>query len=128
MSATPAANPPVDSLYARLGGDPVMKPVIDDYLSRVVEDPDLSRSFAGVDLARLKAHVVTFICSVTGGGCRYEGDNMKVAHAGLKITEAEMNHFVELLIEALDRHGVGLREKNELLAVLAPMKRDVVTR
>jgi hypothetical protein len=26
------------------------------------------------------------------------------------------------------RHGVGLRERNELLRILAPMKRDVVER
>lgn len=105
-----------------------MKPVVDDYLDAVVRDPELKRSFAGVNLDRLKARVLSFICSSAGGGCHYQGDDMKTAHAGLKVTEGQMNRFVELLIEALNRHGVGLREKNELLAILAPMKRDVVTR
>jgi hemoglobin len=48
-------------------------------------------------------------------------------HAGLKITEAEMNGMVEILSKVMIRHRIKLRERNELLAILAPMKRDVVT-
>jgi hemoglobin len=124
---SPNPNPNPNSLYARLGGDAAMSSLVDDYLTEVEADPEVRRSFAGVDSARLKAHVLSFLCAAAGGGCIYEGDDMKSVHAGLNITEGEMNRFVELLIESLDRHRVGVREKNELLAILAPMKRDIVT-
>ena len=52
---------------------------------------------------------------------------MHLAHGGLKITEREFNSIVECLRSVLNRHGIGEREKNELLRLLAPMKRDIVT-
>ena len=52
---------------------------------------------------------------------------MDKVHKGLKNTEAEMNLMVQWLREACDKAGVGTREKNELLRLLAPMKRDIVT-
>jgi hemoglobin len=51
---------------------------------------------------------------------------MKESHAGLNITEAEFYLTVQFLRDALDAR-VGEREKNELLRLLAPMKRDIVT-
>ena len=93
-----------------------------------IKDPRTKRSFEKVDLKRLKEKVEEQICALTGGPCQYTGDDMKKSHAGLDITEAEFYGFVEELIEMLDRYKIGLREKNQLLALLAPMKRDIVTR
>ena len=53
---------------------------------------------------------------------------MKAVHGGLDVTDAEFNGLVENLVTALYGNGVGLREKNELLKLLAPMKRDIVTK
>ena len=72
--------------------------------------------------------IVELICALSGGPCRYSGDDMKTTHAGLNITEAEFYALVEAERAALDHHGVGTREKNELLRLLAPMKRDIVTK
>jgi hemoglobin len=68
------------------------------------------------------------ICSLSGGGCAYTGDSMRDVHAGLNIDQSEFYGLVESLREALQHHGVALRERNELLQILAPMKRDVVER
>lgn len=122
------AAPASDSLYARLGGEPSLQRLVDDYFEQVTRDPALAESFRGVDKAHLKSRVQLFLCSLSGGDCHYDGDSMKTVHAGMGISERQMNRFVELLIESMDRNGIGLREKNELLALLAPFKRDVVSR
>ena len=80
-----------------------------------------------MNLPRVKSMLVEQLCNVTGGPCTYTGDTMLDVHAGLKITEAEMNGMVEILRRVMIRHRIKLRERNELLAILAPMKRDVVT-
>jgi hypothetical protein len=36
--------------------------------------------------------------------------------------------MVDVLKDTMKRHGIALRERNELLSILAPMKRDVVER
>ena len=123
--ATPPAQSP--TLWSRLGGEPVMKRVVDETIDRSANDPRTSRSFEGVKLQNVKDKIVEQICSLTGGGCTYTGDPMDKVHKGLKNTEAEMNLLVQWLRDSLDRNGVGTREKNELLLILAPMKRDIVT-
>jgi hemoglobin len=123
-----SADGPEASLYARLGGDPVVTRVIEQTMRRMAANPAVNQSLDGVNLKNLDAKIVLQICALAGGGCVYDGDDMKTAHDGLKIGQGEFYALVEALRESLDANGVGEREKNELLKLLAPMKRDVVTR
>ena len=123
--ATPPQQDP--SLYARLGGEPVVRRVVTETIDRAATDPRTSRSFKDVKLQRVKDMIVEQICNLGGGGCKYSGDPMDKVHKGLKNTEAEMNLVVQWLREACDHAGVRTAEKNELLLLLAPMKRDIVT-
>jgi hemoglobin len=123
--ATPPTSQP--TLYSRLGGEPVVRRVVNETIDQSATDPRTSRSFKDVKLQRVKDKIVEQICSLSGGGCTYTGDPMDKVHQGLKNTEAEMNLVVQWLREALDRNGVQTAEKNELLRLLAPMKRDIVT-
>ena len=52
---------------------------------------------------------------------------MKTAHAGMGITGPQFDALVEDLVATLDKFKVPVREKNELLSVLGPMKSDIVT-
>ena len=121
-------SPTPGSLYVRMGGAHNVQAVVDDMLDHLARDPRTRRSFDKVNLARLKGFVAMEICALTGGGCQYTGDSMHDAHAGLGITEAEFYGLVDVLRDSMKRHGVGLRERNELLQILAPIKRDVVER
>lgn len=116
------------SLYDRLGGGDGVSAIVDELIDRSRTGPNTSRSFEKVNLKRLKQQIALQVCSLTGGPCAFIGDDMKTTHAGHDITQAEFYAMVEILRGVLDDRGVGEREKNELLAVLAPFKRDVVTR
>lgn len=115
------------SLYERIGGERLSS-IANDLVDRSSSDPRTSRSWRKVSLGRVKAVLNTYLCSVTGGPCAYDGDTMKDVHAGLEINEAEMYTMVQSLRDIMIRHDVPLRERNELLALLAPTKREVVTR
>ncbi|MGA8707635.1 MAG: group 1 truncated hemoglobin [Steroidobacteraceae bacterium] len=123
-AATVAA--PQASLYQRMGGAPVVKAVVSDTLDRVTADPKLKRSFAEVDVERVKRLLAEQICALADGGCHYSGVSMSEAHGGHQISESEFYGLVEILRDSLRRHHVHLRERNELLALLAPLKREVV--
>ena len=122
------AEPVEPSLYQRLGGEPVVTRVIDETVRAMAADPTVNQSFDGVNLQKLEAKIVQQVCSLAGGGCTYTGDEMKLAHQGLNIGQREFYAMVEALRVSLAGNGVGEREKNELLRLLAPMKRDVVSR
>lgn len=114
------------TLYQRLGGEAGVAQITSEYIDAVANDPTVNQSFEKVNLKRLKKMLAEFTCSLTGGGCVYSGDDMKIVHKNLKITEREFNALVEALRVSLDRHGVSQRDKNALLAIFAPMQRDIV--
>ena len=114
------------SLYDRLGGKPAIQAVVDDFIGDVAADARINRRFAGANIPRLKTMLVDQICEASGGPCKYAGQSMKAAHAGMKITEPEFNALVEDLVKSLDKLRVPAQEKNELLTALAGMKSDIV--
>ena len=116
------------SLYERLGGEPAVATVVSDLVEIMRTDPVSGHIFRKVNHKRLKTKITEQVCTLTGGPCAFDGDDMKTTHAGIPITETDFHRLVEHLVAILDQHGVGTREKNELLAILAPLKRDVVTR
>jgi len=120
-----ASEPP---LYTRMGGAPVATALVGDVIDRASRDPQLKAQFEGVNLVRVKQHFVELICSRGGGGCTYSGDTMHDTHGGLGITEAQFFHLVAIFRDSMRRHDVQLRERNELLKIFAPMKRDIVER
>jgi hemoglobin len=114
------------SLYDRLGGKPAIQAVVDDFIGNVAGDPRINQRFANANIPRLKTMLVDQICEAGGGPCKYTGQPMKVAHAGMRITEAEFNALVEDLVKSLDKFKVGAQEKSELLGALGGMKGDIV--
>lgn len=122
----PPAVAPAGSLYERLGGTAKVSAFVGVTIERTAADPALNRTFDKVNLQHVKDMLVLQICSLTGGGCTYTGDTMRDVHAGHKITNAEFAGLVEVLRDAMRAQSVPLPARNELLAMLAPMKRDVV--
>ena len=115
-----------DSLYVRLGGESGVAGIADALIERVVADPKLKRSFEDSNLQRIKSKLAEQICDLSGGPCHYSGDPMKETHAGHHISEAEFYGMVETLRQVLKERNVGQGATNELLRLLAPMKRDIV--
>ena len=130
--ATNAAKHPVTgptstpSLYNRLGGKPAITAVVDQFVANVAADRRINGRFATTDIPRLKGHLVDQVCSATGGPCAYSGRDMKRTHTGMGITTAEFEALVQDLVAALDTFHVPGGEKQELLGLLGPMKKDIV--
>ncbi len=127
IAATAASAAPT-TLYERLGGEKVVARFVDDTINLTSTDPKTKRSFDKVNLINLKKKIAEHICQLTDGPCKYSGDPMNLVHKGLDITESEFYSMVEHLRISLDRAGVDEGAKNELLRILAPMKRDIVTK
>jgi hemoglobin len=114
------------SLYERLGGKEAITAVVDTFVGNVGGDKRINGYFASTDLAKLKMHLVNQICEASGGSCKYTGRTMKQTHAGMGVTNPAFDALVEDLVKALDHHKVGKNEQGELLAVLGPMRSDIV--
>ena len=119
-----ASPPPV---YQRLGGQPVLVAAVDDFMTIAAADPRIAFRFRDTDTTRFKAALVRQLCVSTGGPCEYTGRSMKEAHAGMGISNAEFNAMTQDLRRALTQHGVPIETQTDLVAVLEPMRDDVVS-
>jgi hemoglobin len=113
-------------LYDRLGGEAGVAGIADTLIDRVSADPVLGKSFKDSKLERIKKLLAEQICDLSGGPCHYSGDSMKEVHAGHHISEAEFYGMVADLREVMKERHVSQGAANELLRLLAPMKRDIV--
>ena len=114
------------SLYERLGGKDAITAVVDDFVGNVAADKRINGFFAKTDVPRLKRNLVDQICQGTGGPCVYTGKDMKTAHKGMGITDADFNALVEDLVKSLNKFNVPSKEQGELLGILGPMKPQIV--
>ncbi|MGH8104530.1 MAG: group I truncated hemoglobin, partial [bacterium] len=122
---------PTDSLYKRIGGYDTLAAVTDDFIGRLLADPQVKRFFSGVSGAhaqRIRQMVVDKLCADTGGPCVYIGQDMNTAHKGLGVSNSDWEQAVKLLVQSLDKFKVGDREKTELLGALNGLKSDIVER
>ena len=128
MAQEPTA-PMKPSLYKRLGGREGIALVVDEFVANVVKDDRVNARFKTLkpeQVFKLRSYLADQICDATGGPCSYVGRDMKTAHTGMKITDAEWNATVENLVKALNKYNVAAAEKDELLAALGPMKGSIV--
>ena len=117
------------SLYQRLGGYDAIAAVSDEFLDKLGKGKLLGRFVVGLNdnsKKKLRQHLVDFLCSATGGPCLYLGQDMKTAHTGLGITEADWNEGVDALVATLDKFKVPKKEKGEVLGAVGGLKKDIV--
>ncbi|MBI5865155.1 MAG: group 1 truncated hemoglobin [Planctomycetes bacterium] len=125
------------SLYERLGGEPAITAVTDDFVDRLAKNPkvNVTRKGAGKEwnaspenVAALKKSLTAFVCQAAGGPQKYAGKDMKTVHAGMNISAAEFAASGDDLVATLKKFGVGQKEQDELLALVGTTKKDVVTK
>ena len=114
------------SLYERLGGKDAIVAVVDDFVGNVAADNRINHFFAKTDIPRLKKNLVDQICQATGGPCVYTGRDMVTAHSGMGVSNADFDTLVGDLVKTLDKFKVPEKEKGELLAILGPMRPQIV--
>ena len=124
LAQTPA---PADQLYKSFGEKPGLVVLMDDFMTRLLADPRTGPHFKPADQQRVKEQLVEQFCALSGGPCVYKGADMKSSHANLDIKKSDFHALVEVLQQSMDAKGIAFREQNKMLALLAPMNRDIIT-
>ena len=118
---------PQKTLYDRLGGEPVIRALVDDLVARAAADPKVNFTRKGTphewpatpdNIARLKARLMQFLGTATGGPQRYEGQDVRTAHRGMQISNAEFDAFAADVKASLDQLKVPEKEQKEVLELI----------
>jgi hemoglobin len=135
------------ALFDRLGGEPGITAIVDDFTPRVLQDPRIDWQCKGEkigfsfhpkssesawtstdeNVTNLKKHPVQFIVLATGGPVHYDGKEMKSAHAGMHIGNPEFDATLGDLKASLDRLQIPNKEQKELLSIIESTRPQNVT-
>jgi hemoglobin len=125
------------SLYYRLGGEPAITAVIDDFVNSAAGDPKVNfdrknpphpRTWDATpeNVAKVKRQLVKFVAQATGGPKEYDGQSMPESHRGMEITDAEFDALAGHLKNTLVKLNVPQKEQDELMKIVGSTKGDIV--
>ncbi|MBV8269597.1 MAG: group 1 truncated hemoglobin [Planctomycetaceae bacterium] len=121
-------------LWDRLGGEAAVKAVVHDFVVLAAADPKVDFFRGGKytldaeGVANLERLLVELISAVSGGPLKYEGRDMKSLHEGMGITGAQFDAIAADLVSVLNKYQVPKKEADELVALIATTRKDIVER
>ncbi len=113
------------SLYQQLGGQSGIAAITDGLLREIEQDQRIVHHFADTDIARFRNLLAEQLCEISGGPCVYSGASMQESHTGFNISLADYDALVQGLINVMQQQNISISAQNQLLALLAPMYKDI---
>ena len=114
------------SLYDRLGGEDNIRKIATTLFDTHSDNPTISARYIDSDRDQVIQLVFEFLCNATGGPQEYTGRDMLTVHRGMNISEQEFMAVLDDILIALQAHGVGQREQEELLMANYSLRGDIV--
>ena len=117
------------TLYERLGGYGAISAVVDDFAGKLFIDPIVGARFFGMgedSREGFRQKNKNLICNVTGGPCKIISRPASTTHRGLGIKASEFDIVAQHLVDTLNKFNVPEREHNELMAIIATLRPDIV--
>jgi hemoglobin len=130
LYAQPSMNPAPadDSVYQAFGAKPGLVKLMDHFVDGLLKDPRTAPFFASTNQARLKMLLIEQLCQESGGPCKYSGRDMTSSHVGMGVAKSHFNALVEVLQVSMDAQGIPFSAQNKMLARLAPMNREIISK
>lgn len=104
------ARPHLDDLgrspFERLGGEPGVRAIVDDFLDRVFADDMIGYLFVNAPKPRIRAFEYRWAAAHLGGPVAYDGRPLEEAHRAARIFDGHFARRLQLLRETLADHGV----------------------
>ena len=120
-----------ETLYDQLGGAAAVDAAVDIFYRKVLGDRRVSRFFGGTDMAAQRAKQKAFLTMVFGGPDRYDGRDLRTAHASLVARGLDDSHFDVVaghLQATLDEQRVPTDLARQVMAVAASTRSYVLGR
>jgi hemoglobin len=131
-SAAVVTPPKSKTLWERLGGESGVRAMVKDIMKAEAADPKVNFTRGGKlkptpeGRAKLEQKLVEFLSAGTGGPIKYTGKDMKTAHAGMGITNAEYDALAAIMVKVMKDHKVAAADLAEVAKIVESLRKDVV--
>jgi hemoglobin len=114
------------TIFERIGGEASVDAAVELFYEKVLADEALAPFFDGVNVKAQRRQQKAFLTAALGGPGNYRGRDMKAAHSRLDIEEKHFGLVAGHLVATLGELGVSSDLIDEIVAVVAPLKDDIV--
>jgi hemoglobin len=120
------------TLWERLGGEPGVTKIVDDFVDLAAPDPKVDFSRGGkykptdAEVAKMKRELVAQISQASGGPLKYTGPDMKSVHKGMDITAAQFDAAAADLKKALEKNKVAPQDVQKMLDAVGSYRKEIV--
>lgn len=92
--------------WDRIGGEPALRAIVDDFVARMFADPMIGFFFRDATQKRIAELEYQHAAEWLGGPVKYKGRPLDQAHAKHRIQGGQFDRRREILRQTLLRHGV----------------------
>ena len=115
------------TLYERLGSRKGITAIVNDIVDAHLANPVVGEHFRKVkDIERTRRMACEFFCAGAGGPDPYTGKDMRTAHRGMNIDDAQFAAVVDDVMGVLGRHGIDDATQKDVLGILHSLRNDIV--
>lgn len=115
------------TLFDKLGGTAAIEVVVKEFYERVLGDGELKGYFANTNMDRQIQQQIKFLSMALGGPNEYDGRPMSETHEHMAITDHHFDLVAQHLVATLKWAGVCEDDVNEVVAIVGPLKKQIVT-
>ena len=113
-------------MYQQLGGQTGLDRLVDSFINQIGHDEQIIHYFEHANISHFREGFINHLCVLTDGPCEYTRDSMVEIHTGMHINEADFNHVVDLLINAMNEQNIDHTVQNKILAKMAPLRSEII--
>lgn len=115
------------SIFEQIGGMDAVKAAVEIFYKKVLADETINKYFQNVDMAKQKQKQMAFLAFVFGGPVKYEGKDMRKAHAHLEgLNEDHFNAVAGHLVATLQELNVPQELIDKIVNIALSVKDDVL--
>jgi len=117
------------SIYEQIGGKAAIDAAVNRFYEKVLADDRIKHFFDDVDMVRQKAKQKSFLSAAFGSPVKYEGRDMRKAHAKLPgLNDTHFNAVAENLKSTLVELKVKQELIDKIMAIAESVRADVLNR
>ncbi len=116
----------MSTLYEKIGGQPTLEKVVDNFHKNILADSSVSTLFARTDMAKQRTHQIAFFSQILDGPKQYAGRPMDKTHAGMSLKDPQFDVIVKHLSSAMTASGVSAEDTKAALEKVAGLKGSIL--
>ena len=118
----------MSSLYEKIGGQPTIEKVVDDFHKRILADSTVSGFFNNTDMEKQRDRQIGFFSLIMGGPKDYKGRSMDETHTGMGLQQPHFDAITKHLANSMTSSGVSADDTKAAMEAVEKLKGSILNK